>query len=81
MVKIGTVAPEPKGAFSAAFVLPVTRDCRVLLAKEKRGQVSKYSMLGGKAKPDETDFLCMARAAKEETGGALSLITISRIAD
>jgi hypothetical protein len=52
-----------------------------LLAKEKRGQVTKYGMLGGKAKPDETDFLCMAREAKEETGGALSLITISRIAD
>ena len=81
MVKIGTVIPEPKGAFSAAFVLPVTRDGRVLLTKEKRGQVAKYGMLGGKAKPDETDLQCMAREAKEETGGALSLITVSRIAD
>ena len=81
MVKIGTVIPEPKGAFSAAFVLPVTRDGRVLLTKEKRGQVAKYGMLGGKAKPDETDLQCMAREAKGETGGALSLITVSRIAD
>jgi hypothetical protein len=81
MVKIGTVIPEPKGAFSAAFVLPVTRDGRVLLTKEKRGQVAKYGILGGKAKPDETDLQCMARGAKEEAGGALSLITVSRIAD
>ena len=81
MVKIANVNPEAKGTFDAAFVLPVTRDGRVLLTREKRGRVTKYGMLGGAAKPDETDFQCMAREAKEETGGALSLITISRIAE
>ena len=78
---IGIVTPAAKTTFSAAFVLPVTRDGRVLLTKEKRGQATKYGMLGGSAKPEETDYQCMAREAKEETGGALSLITISRIAE
>jgi hypothetical protein len=53
----------------------------VLLTKEKRGQIIKYGMLGGVARSDETDFQCMSREAKEETGGALSLITLARIAD
>ena len=78
---IGVVTPAAKSTFSAAFVLPITRDGRVLLTKEKRGQIIKYGMLGGVAKPDETDYQCMSREAKEETGGALSLITIARIAE
>ena len=78
---IGVVTPAPKSTFNAAFVLPITRDGRVLLTKEKRGQTTKYGMLGGAAKPGETDFQCMAREAKAETGGALSLITIARIAE
>jgi 8-oxo-dGTP pyrophosphatase MutT (NUDIX family) len=80
-IKIGKVDSEPVGSFSAAFVLPITRDGRVLLTKEKRGQIIKYGMLGGVARSDETDFQCMSREAKEETGGALSLITLARIAD
>ena len=80
-IKIGKVNPEPAGSFSAAFVLPITRDGRVLLTKEQRGQVTKYGMLGGVARSDETDLQCMSREAKEETGGALSLITLARIAD
>ena len=35
--------------------------------------------MGGSARPEETDFPCMSRSAKEDTGGALSLITIARI--
>ena len=80
-IKIGKVDSEPAGSFSAAFVLPITRDGRVLLTKEKRGQIIRYGMLGGVARSDETDFQCMSREAKEETGGALSLITLARIAD
>ena len=80
-MKIGKVDPERPGGFSAAFVLPITRDGRVLLTKEKRGQKTKYGMLGGTARPDETDLQCMSREAKEETGGALSLITLARIAE
>lgn len=73
--------PERTGTVNAAFVLPITRDGRVLLTREKRGQAVKYGMLGGTARPDETDFQCMSREAKEETGGALSLVTLARIAD
>ena len=80
-VKIAAVTPEAKGSFAAAFVLPITRDDRALLTKEKRGSEVKYGMLGGKARPDETDFQCMSREAKEESGGTLSLITIARIAE
>ena len=78
---VGVVTPAAKSTFSAAFVLPITRDDRVLLAKEKRGQITKYGMLGGAARPEENDFQCMAREAREETGGALSHITIARIAE
>lgn len=78
---IGIVTPAAKATFSAAFVLPITRDGRALLTKETRGRETKYGMLGGKAKPEETDFQCMAREANVETGGALSLVTISRIAE
>jgi len=80
-VKIGRAPPEPKGSFAAAFVLPVTRGGRALLTKEKRGAVTKYGMLGGSARPGETDFQCMSREASEETGGALSLVTLARIAE
>ena len=62
-------------------MLPVTRDGHALLTKEKRGAVVKYGMLGGKACPGETDFQCMSREAKEESGGALSLVTLARIAE
>jgi 8-oxo-dGTP pyrophosphatase MutT (NUDIX family) len=41
----------------------------------------KYGMLGGTARPGETEFQCMSREAKEETGGALTLITLARIAE
>jgi 8-oxo-dGTP pyrophosphatase MutT (NUDIX family) len=80
-LNIRTVSPEKKGSFGSAFVLPLTRDGRVLLTKEKRGTVVKYGMLGGSARPEETDFQCMSRAAKEESGGALSLVTIARISE
>ena len=80
-LNIRTVSPETKGTFGAAFILPITRDGRVLLTKEKRGMVVKYGMLGGSARPEETDFQCMSRSAKEESGGALSLITIARISE
>ena len=81
MVRIAKLDPLKTGAFNAAFVLPVTRDGRVLLTKEKRGQQTKYGMRGGVARPGETDFQCMSREAKEETGGALSLTTLARIAE
>jgi 8-oxo-dGTP pyrophosphatase MutT (NUDIX family) len=81
MVRIVTLDPAKPGEFSAAFVLPTTRDGHALLTIEKRGQKTGYSMLGGVAHPDETDFQCMSREAKEETGGALSLITLARIAE
>ena len=80
-VKIGKVDSAVAGTFSAAFVLPVTRDGRALLTKEQRGKIVKYGMLGGTARPGETDFQCMSREAKEETGGALTLITLARIAE
>jgi len=80
-MKIGKLEPERPGGFSAAFVLPITRDGRVLLTKEKRGQKTRYGMLGGTARPEETDFECMSREAKEETGGELSLITLARVAE
>lgn len=80
-VKIAAVNPEAKGSFAAAFVLPITRDGRALLTKEKRGSKVKYGMLGGKALPEETDFQCMSREAKEESGGALSLVTLARISE
>ena len=80
-VKIGNVDPEKAGTFNAAFVLPITRDGRALLTVEKRGKHTKYGMLGGSARPNETDFQCMSREAKEETGGELSLITLARIAE
>ena len=41
----------------------------------------KYGMLGGTARPGETEFQCMSREAKDETGGALTLITLARIAE
>ena len=80
-VKIGNVDPEKAGTFNAAFVLPITRDGRALLTVEKRGKNTKYGMLGGSARPNETDFQCMSREAKEETSVALSLITLARIAE
>jgi 8-oxo-dGTP pyrophosphatase MutT (NUDIX family) len=73
-----SIEPSATG-FVSAFVLPVTRDGRALVTKEKRGSETKYGLLGGSAKPDETECECMAREAKEETGGALSDITITRI--
>ena len=60
-VKIGNVDPEKAGTFNAAFVLPITRDGRALLTVEKRGKNTKYGMLGGSARPNETDFQCMSR--------------------
>jgi hypothetical protein len=80
-MKIGKVEPESPRGFGAAFVLPITRDGSVLLTKEKRGQKIKFGMLGGTARPGETDLQCMSREAKEETGGSLSLITLARIAE
>ena len=80
-VKIAAVTPEAKGSFAAAFVLPITRDDRALLTKEKRGSEVKYGMIGGKALPEENDFQCMSREAKEESGGAISLVTLARISD
>ena len=80
-VKIGKVDPEHAGTFKGAFVLPITRDGRALLTVEKRGKDTKYGMLGGSARPKETDLECMSREAKEETSGELSLITLARIAD
>ena len=68
-IKIGKVNPEPAASFSAAFVLPITRDGRVLLTKAQRGQVIKYGMLGDAARSDETDLQCMSREAKESKGG------------
>ena len=56
MVEVSKLDPAKARTFSAAFVLPITRDGRVLLTKEKRGQQTKYGMLGGCAHPDETDF-------------------------
>jgi 8-oxo-dGTP pyrophosphatase MutT (NUDIX family) len=79
-INIGEVGAERAGTFSSAFVLPITRDGRALLTEEKRGNLTKYGMLGGSACPHETDFECMSRQAKEETGGALSAITLARIA-
>lgn len=78
-IKIGKVDPSPAGSFSAAFVLPITRDGRVLLTKEKRGKDTKYGMLGGKPHEAESDFETMSREANEETGGALSKITLARL--
>lgn len=80
-LNIRVASPEKKGTFGSAFVLPVTRDGRALLTKEKRGSEVKYGMLGGSAHPEETDFQCMSRSAKEESGGALSLVTIARISE
>jgi 8-oxo-dGTP pyrophosphatase MutT (NUDIX family) len=78
-IKIGTVDPFPAGSFSAAFVLPITRDRRVLLTKEKRGSEIKFGMLGGKPHEAESDFETMSREANEETGGELSKITLARL--
>lgn len=72
---------QPAGTFAAAFVLPVTRDGRALLTRDRRGSETKYSLLGGSAHADETDFECMAREANEETGGGLSAVTLARIRD
>ena len=66
-------------SFNAAFVLPITRDGRVLLTKEQRGSEVKFGMLGGKSHEAETDFETMSREANEETGGALSEHTLKRI--
>ena len=78
-IKIGKVDPSPAGSFSAAFVLPITRDGRVLLTKEKRGGEIKFGMLGGKPHEAESDLETMSREANEETGGALSKITLARL--
>lgn len=75
------VAPAIKSTFNSAYILPITSDRRVLLTKEKRGNAVKYSMIGGTANPNETDFECMARTAKEKTGGALTPDTLTRIAE
>ena len=70
-------APEK---FAAAFVLPITRDGRALLTRERRaGKGEKLGMLGGKAREGEGVYECMAREAKEESGGALSEVTLLRI--
>ena len=71
-------APPP-GQFSAAFVLPITRDGRALLTIERRGKEEKYGLLGGKAQPKEDVYACMAREANEESGGALSNTTLLRL--
>ena len=76
-----SLAPATKSTFNSAYILPITSDRRVLLTKEKRGNTVKYSMLGGSAEPNETDFECMARTAKEKSGGALSSDTLTRIAE
>ena len=80
-IKIVRVGPSPAGSFSAAFVLPITRDGCVLLTKEQREGKVKFGMLGGKAHEAETDFETMCREANEETGGALSKITLARLTD
>ena len=67
------------GQFSAAFVLPVTRNGHALLTRERRGKVERMGMLGGKAQTGEDVYACMAREAKEESGGALSDVTLARI--
>lgn len=76
-----SLAPAPRKEFICAYILPITSDRRVLLTKEKRGRATKYGMLGGSAEPNETDFDCMARTAKEKSGGALSSDTLTRIAE
>jgi len=87
MSQFKVVKAEPTtGGFNAAFVVPIPRDGHALLTKEKvkvrAGQSEiKYGMLGGKVEDGESDFQCMAREAKEESGGALSDITIARIAE
>jgi len=81
VVRIVKVDPAAKGSFAAAFVLPITREHNAVLTKEKRGKVVKYGMLGGKARPDETDFQCMSREANEESAGAFSQTTLARIAE
>ena len=68
------------GTFDASFVLPVTRDGFALLTHERRGKDDKYGLLGGKAHNGENSYECAAREAKEESGGALSDVTIKRIA-
>ena len=68
------------GAYGAAFVLPITRDGRALLARERRGHETRLALLGGKALPGEDAFACAAREAHEETGGALSNVARARIA-
>ena len=66
--------------FRFSFVLPVTRDGRALLKREKHGDdVPKLALLGGKAIAGEDSFQCAAREANEESGGALSKVTILRI--
>lgn len=67
------------GQFSSAFVLPVTRNDHALLTRERRGKVEKMGMLGGKAQSGEDVYTCMAREANEESGGALSKVTLARI--
>jgi hypothetical protein len=68
------------GMYRSAFVLPVTREGYALLACEKKGSETKYALLGGKAMAGENSFQCAARGAKEESGGALSGVSILRIA-
>ena len=75
---VANAAPSTN-SFNAAFVLPVTRDGRALLTRERRGKEEKLGLLGGKAMPGEGRFACMAREAKEESGGALSEITLLRM--
>ena len=67
------------GKYRSAFVLPVTREGYALLAREKKGSDTKLALLGGKAMAGENSFQCAARGAKEESGGALSKVSLLRI--
>ena len=81
---VAAVAQKPvaaaPGAFSSSFVLPLTRDGHALLTRERRDGQEKYGLLGGKAHDGEDSFACAAREAKEESGDALSKVTLMRIA-
>ena len=62
--------------FKNAYVIPLTRDGRALLSRERRGKEEQLSLLGGaailSAVEPETVMQCMSCVAKLESGGALS---------